>query len=86
MYYQDPSPKSPEFYLISLYQPNTFFLCLNFFMLAIKNRRIPQQYYFAHEIRKKLGLRNYETVNIENLTAADLNLGMFSASELMVGG
>jgi hypothetical protein len=42
------------------------------------------QYYFAHEIRKKLGLRNYQDVNVENLTANDLNLGMFSADELMV--
>ncbi len=44
----------------------------------------PQQFYFAHEIRKKLGLRNYDYVNVDKLSANDLNLGMFSADELMV--
>ncbi len=44
----------------------------------------PQQYYFAHEIRKKLGLHNYDYVNVDELSAKDLNLGMFSPDELMV--
>lgn len=44
----------------------------------------PKQYYFAHEIRKQLGLRNFQSVNVENLTSKDLNLKMFSADELMV--